>query len=180
MTDKIKKIYASVRNAFDRLSVRLDLTDKLKGIITSILFLAFSVVMIVFAMQYKPMMKNDLGSGFFPMVVGIAMAALSLLRLILALREKKKEAKKSGDDVLGGLATIILIGGYCIAFSPVGFIISSIIYLFLQILVLTPKEKRNWIVIPIISVVAPIAFYALFVYAINTPLPKGLLSFLPF
>ena len=156
------------------------MTNKLKGIITSILFLAFSVVMIVFATQYKPMMKNDMGSGFFPLVVGIAMAALSVLRLILALREKKGEVKKSGDDLMGGLSTIILIGGYCIAFSPVGFIISSIIYLFLQILVLTPKEKRNWLVISIISVVAPIAFYALFVYAINTPLPKGLLSFLPF
>ena len=156
------------------------MTNKMKGIITSILFLALSIVMIVFASQIKPMMQNDLGSGFFPMVVGIAMCGLSVLRLILALVEKKGEKEKSKDDLLGGLATIILIGGYCIAFSPVGFIISSIIYLFLQILVLTPKEKRNWLVMSIISVVAPIAFYALFVYAINTPLPKGLLSFLPF
>ena len=62
------------------------MSEKTKGIITSILFLAFSIVMIVFARQYKPMMQNDLGSGFFPMVVGIAMAALSVLRLILAIR----------------------------------------------------------------------------------------------
>ena len=156
------------------------MSEKTKGIITSILFLAFSAVMIVFARQYKPMMKNDLGSGFFPMVVGIAMAALSVLRLILALREKKGEVKKSGDDLMGGLATTILIGGYCIAFNPVGFIISTMIYLFLQILVLTPKEKRSWPITIAISVIAPIAFYVLFVYAINTPLPKGLLSFLRF
>ena len=156
------------------------MSEKTKGIITSILFLAFSIVMIVFARQYKPMMKNDLGSGFFPMVVGIAMAALSVLRLILAIREKKGEVKKSGDDLMGGLATIILIGGYCIAFNPIGFIISTMVYLFLQILVLTPKEKRSWPITIAISVIAPIAFYVLFVYAINTPLPKGLLSFLRF
>ena len=156
------------------------MSEKTKGIITSILFLAFSVVMIVFARQYKPMMKNDLGSGFFPMVVGIAMCALSVLRLVLAIREKEGAVKKSGEDLMGGLATTILIGGYCIAFNPVGFIISTVIYLFLQILVLTPKEKRSWPITIIISVVAPIAFYVLFVYAINTPLPKGLLSFLPF
>ena len=154
------------------------MSEKTKGIITSILFLAFSIVMIVFARQYKPMMQNDLGSGFFPMVVGIAMAALSVLRLILAIREKKGE--KSGDDLMGGLATTILIGGYCIAFNPVGFIISTMVYLFLQILVLTPKEKRSWPITIAISVIAPIAFYVLFVYAINTPLPKGLLSFLRF
>ena len=153
------------------------MTNKKKGIITSLLFLAFSILMIVFAKDIKPMMKNDLGSGFFPMVVGIAMCGLSVLRLILAIREKEEAAKKSGDDLMGGLGTLILIGGYCIAFSPVGFIISTIIYLFLQILLLTPKEKRNWLVISLISLIAPFAFYALFVYLINTPLPKGLFGF---
>ena len=156
------------------------MSDKKKGIITSILFLAFSIVMIVFSRQLKPMMKNDLGSGFFPMVVGIAMCALSVLRLVLAIREKEGAVKKSGDDFMGGLATTILIGGYCIAFNPIGFIISTIVYLFFQILILTPKEKRSWPVTVAISLIAPVAFYVLFVYAINTPLPKGLLSFLNF
>lgn len=153
------------------------MTNKKKAIITSLLFLAFSILMIVFAKDIKPMMKNDLGSGFFPMVVGIAMCGLSVLRLILAIREKEEAAKKSGDDLMGGLGTLILIGGYCITFSPVGFIISTIVYLFLQILLLTPKEKRNWLVISLISLIAPFAFYALFVYLINTPLPKGLFGF---
>ena len=153
------------------------MTDKKKGIITSVLFLAFSIVMIIFAKDIKPMMENDLGSGFFPMVVGIAMCALSVLRLVLALREKEKESKKSNDDLMGGLGTLILIVAYCIAFNPVGFIISTIVYLFLQILLLTPKAKRNWLVISIISVVTPFAFYALFVYLINTPLPRGLFGF---
>ncbi len=153
------------------------MTDKKKGIITSVLFLAFSIVMIIFAKDIKPMMENDLGSGFFPMVVGIAMCGLSVLRLVLALREKEKESKKSNDDLMGGLGTLILIGAYCIAFNPVGFIISTIVYLFLQILLLTPKAKRNWLVISIISLVTPFAFYALFVYLINTPLPRGLFGF---
>ena len=156
------------------------MSDKKKGIVTSILFLAFSIVMIVFARSIKPMMKNDLGSGFFPMVVGIAMCALSLLRLVLAIREKEGAVKKSGDDLMGGLATTILIGGYCIAFNPVGFILSTMVYLFFQILILTPKEKRSWPITIAISLIAPVAFYVLFVYAINTPLPKGLLSFLNF
>ena len=153
------------------------MTDKKKAIITSVLFLAFSIVMIIFAKDIKPMMENDLGSGFFPMVIGIAMCGLSVLRLILAIREKEQEAKKSNDDMLGGLGTLILIGAYCLTFNSVGFIISTMIYLFLQILLLTPKAKRNWLVIGLISVVAPFAFYALFVYLINTPLPRGWFGF---
>ena len=112
------------------------MTAKKKGIVTSVLFLAFSIVMIIFAKDIKPMMENDLGSGFFPMVIGIAMCGLSVLRLVVALREKEKEAKKSGDDLMGGLGTLILIGAYCLAFNTVGFIISTIVYLFLQILLL--------------------------------------------
>lgn len=77
----------------------------------------------------------------------------------------------------GGLGAILLIGGYCLIFSSVGFIVSTAFYLFFQTLVLTPKEKRNWRMIILISLVAPIAIYALFVYAINTPLPKGIFGF---
>ena len=164
------------------------MSDKIKGIITSLLFLAFSIVMIIFAKDIKPMMKNDLGSGFFPMVVGIAMLALSVLRLIIAIvgvirvktGKEVVETKKSNDDILGGLATIILIGAYCLAFDTLGFIITTAIYLFLQILVLIPKEKLNlkgWLTTIAISAIAPFAFYALFVYAINTPLPMGLFGF---
>ena len=63
------------------------------------------------------------------------------------------------------------------AFQPVGFIISTMVYLFLQILVLVPKEKRSWPLTVIISVVSPIAIYALFTYAISSPLPKGIWGF---
>ncbi len=153
------------------------MTDKKKGIITSVIFLVFSIVMVVFARQIKPMMQNDVGSGFFPTVIGVAMCAISVLRLVMAVREKEGEAKKSGDDIKGGLETLILVGAYCIVFSSVGFIISTIVYLFLQILVLTPAEKRNIPITIAISLIAPFVIYAMFVYLINTPLPKGLFGF---
>lgn len=153
------------------------MTEKKKGIIVSVIFLAFSLVLVIFARQLKPMMQNDVGSGFFPTVIGVAMCAISVFRLILALREKEGEAKKSGDDIKGGLETLILVGAYCIVFSSVGFIISTIVYLFLQILILTPAEKRSIPVTIAISVIAPFVIYGLFVYLINTPLPKGLFGF---
>ena len=153
------------------------MTDKKKELVTSVIFLAFSIVMIIFARQLQPMMQNDVGSGFFPTVIGVAMCAISVFRLILALREKETEAKKSGDDLKGGLETLVLIGAYCIVFNSLGFIISTIVYLFLQILILTPAEKRSFPVTIAISLIAPFAIYALFVYAINTPLPKGLFGF---
>ena len=148
-----------------------------KSLITSLIFIAFSIVVIVFSRQLKPLMRNDVGSGFFPTVVGVAMLALSVFRLVLAIREKPTENKASKDDLAGGLETILLIGAYCLVFNSLGFIVSTILYLFFQTLVLTPKEKRNWLVIALISLIAPFVIYALFVYAINTPLPKGIFGF---
>lgn len=72
---------------------------------------------------------------------------------------------------------ILLLCIYVLAFQPVGFILDTIVFLFLEMLVLTPKEKRNLPLLGILSVATPFIIYTLFVYAINTPLPKGLFGF---
>lgn len=153
------------------------MTDKKRNIVTSLLFLAFGVFLFVQSMGIKHMMKNDVGSGFFPKVIGVAMIVVSIVRLIMALRETEGEAKKSNSDMMGGLATIILIAAYVLAFNAVGFLISTAVFLFLEMLILTPAEKRNIPLLLVISIVAPIAIYALFTYAISSPLPKGILYF---
>ena len=153
------------------------MTDKKRNIVTSLLFLAFGVFLFVQSMGIKHMMKNDVGSGFFPKVIGVAMIVVSIVRLIMALRETEGEAKKSNNDMVGGWATIILIAVYVLAFNTVGFLISTAVFLFLEMLVLTPAEKRKIPLLLVISIVAPIAIYALFTYAISSPLPKGILYF---
>ena len=153
------------------------MSSKKKSLLTSVLFLAFGVFLFIESLGVKHMMKNDVGSGFFPKVIAIAIIAVAAIRFIMALREKETENKASDSDMLGGWLTVALIGLYVIAFNTVGFIISTIIYLFAQILVLTPKEKRNWITISIISIVAPFALYTLFTHVISSPLPKGLFGF---
>ena len=153
------------------------MTNKKRNLVVSVLFLAFGIFLFVQAMGVKHMMKNDVGSGFFPKVIAVAIIAVSLIRLIMALKEEEKEAKKANSDMLGGWMTIVLVGLYVLAFNEVGFLISTVIYLFLQMLVLTPTEKRSLPLLGTISVAAPGFIYALFVYAINTPLPTGLFGF---
>ena len=150
------------------------MSSKKKNLIVSLVFMAFGIFLFVEAMGIKHMMKNDVGSAFFPKVVAVAITGVSVIRLIMTLREPAGERKKSSSDLKGGWLTIVLIAAYVMAFQPVGFIISTIVYLFLQILVLVPKEKRSWPLTIIISVVAPLAIYGLFTYLISSPLPKGL------
>lgn len=154
------------------------MSNKKKNLIISALFLAFGAFLFIQAMGIKHMMKNDVGSDFFPKVVGVAIIGVALIRLVMALREKESEnKKKANSDMRGGWLTILLIGAYVIAFQPVGFLISTAVYLFLQILVLTPKEKRRLPVILAISLIASVFIWVLFNYAISSPLPKGIFYF---
>ena len=94
-------------------------------------------------MGIKHMMKNDVGSGFFPKIIAIVMIAVSVIRLIMTLLEPSGETNTSDSDMVGGWLSILLIVAYVMAFRSVGFIIDTVIYLFIQMLILTPKEKRN-------------------------------------
>ena len=105
------------------------------------------------------------------------MIAVSVIRLIMTLLEPSGETNTSDSDMVGGWLSILLIAAYVMAFRSVGFIIDTVIYLFIQMLILTPKEKRNMLTIGIISIIAPICIYTLFTYVINTPLPKGIFGF---
>lgn len=153
------------------------MTDKKKNILTSLLFLAFGAFVFYESMGIKHVMKNDVGSAFFPKIISGAMIVVALIRLVMALREEEKEAKASNSDLKGGWETIFLLCAYVLAFRPVGFILDTMVFLFLEMLVLTPKEKRNLLLLGGLSVATPLIIYTLFVYVINTPLPKGIFGF---
>ena len=153
------------------------MTNKKRNLVVSVLFLAFGVFLFVQAQGIKHMMKNDVGSGFFPKVIAVAIIAVALIRLVLTLKEPEGEAKQANSDMLGGWLTIALVGIYVVAFNEVGFLISTAVYLFLQMLVLTPAEKRKLPLLGIIAIAAPVFIYTLFVYIIHTPLPKGIFGF---
>lgn len=153
------------------------MTGKKKNILVSIGFILFGIVLLTQSVSIKPMMKNDLGSGFFPTIIGAAIIVVALILLVFSLREKETGTTASDSDMAGGWLSILLLLAYVAAFNRIGFIISTMIYLFFQILVLAPREKRSWPVTVILSVVAPLFIYGMFVYVINSPLPKGIFGF---
>lgn len=157
------------------------MTEKKKSILTGVLFLAFGAFMVFQSAGIAPKMKNDMGSGVFPLWLGILIIAIALLRLATGLRMKENgdagKEKTRASDMPGGWQTIVLLSAYVLAFSSVGFLISTTVYLFLQMWILTPKEKRSVLKFAVIALAAALFVYLIFVYAINIPLPKGLFGF---
>lgn len=153
------------------------MTKKARETLISNAFMLVGIFIYLQANNIEPLMKNELGSGYFPKVVALAIIILSLLNLLLSLRKEHEEKVKEKGDLLGGLSTIVLIGIYSILYQKVGFLIGTSVYLFIQILILSPKEKRNILVFATISILFPIFVYYVFTRLINMPLPKGLFGF---
>jgi putative tricarboxylic transport membrane protein len=152
--------------------------EKTKEIICSVIFAVFGGFMYLEAAKIHPLMEKDLGSGFFPKIIGLSIFVVAIIQLILTIkREAPKETKNDQEDSKGGLFTIAAIAGYTVLYDVLGFILSTMIYLFIQICILSSKKNRNYKLFALVSVITPFIIYALFVYVIDMPLPEGLLSF---
>lgn len=156
------------------------MTNKQRDILCSALFLVFGAGMLYLSFGIKHRIASDVGSGYVPKFIAICIIITAGAKLILSLRDKSPSGQKkegADNDWVGGVGTVLLMFAYMLAFQPVGFIISSAAYLFLQILLMSNKDNRKPVLFAVISVVLPIAVYALFNYVIKMPLPKGIFGF---
>lgn len=170
------------------------MSDKMKNIISSIGFLALGAFFYMQSTGIKIIMKKDLGSGFFPKVIGVSMVVMALVELFLTVSNKKNEevngslerieekaeqeepAAEADTDRKGLILTIVAMCCYAVLFDGLGFILSTILYLFAQITILSTEKNRNYPFFVGISVAASFIIYGIFVYLIGMPLPTGLLD----
>lgn len=113
-----------------------------------------------------------------PTIVLGLMLALSVCRLIVGLTMSSgdKTCKEKTSIPFKPLLTMILILAYAVLFKPLGFVISSALYLFAQMWLLR-AEKKNYPIMITLSIVGPLLIYLVFVYALDVMLPAGILWF---
>ena len=112
----------------------------------------------------------------------MAMAVLAVIQIITGLRKMKMEytldqlKEEFKPEYWRVLVTILAFTVYVVVLSSVGFMISSVVYLIVQMTVLAPKEKRNYLLFAVISVAVSVVVYYLFRNGLNVLLPAGLLG----
>ena len=157
------------------------MTNKMRDILCAIIVIAFGAAMIYFVKDVKVVARTkDIGSKYVPMMIGWCLIATGASKFLYSLFSKsKKENEKIvfNQDMLGGIGTIVLMLLYMWAFQPIGFVVASAVYLFLQMLLLSTKSNRRIILFAIIAIALPVAVDALFVYVIKMPLPVGVFGF---
>jgi len=158
---------------------------KYRDYLSSIFFIAISLFMIYMARLLPKSKVMSIGPDFMPTVIGVTTLILAVLLLILTvMRTKEREtalakAEPEDFDYRRMLYSLVLILIYVFIMQPVGFILSTIIYLIPQFLVLAPDEERNKkeaIKLVVISIIFTIIVFLLFRYGFKIVLPAGLFT----
>lgn len=158
---------------------------KYGDIIVSIFFMALSAAMMVMAKMLPKSTVMDIGPDFMPMCVGgltFVLAAVLLFLSIKNFRINVAEAEAEGVENLDYkrvLFSFILILVYVYVLQPVGFIVSTVVYLPIQMFILSPEDKRDkksMVQLAVISVVFTFAVFFLFRYGFKIVLPAGIFT----
>lgn len=134
----------------------------------------------------KSVALNLIKADFFPRLDAALLVLLGVILVITGLvkarRFRPPEDKPvpfwKNDGTVSMLETLALITVYLFALKPVGFLLSTFVYLTAQMLVLAPREKRgkkDVALFVFISAVTALTVYLVFVKVFYLMLPAGIL-----
>jgi putative tricarboxylic transport membrane protein len=143
--------------------------DRVSGILTII----FSGVTIFLAFKLPMGDISKPGPGIFPLLLSVVIGVLSLCLLFGTFRPRAES--ELGESVVAKWRLVYLFGDlilYGIFFRPLGFLISTWIFLIL----LKPIVKKRWIPVLLGSLLISGGFFFFFNYLLKVELPLGILA----
>ncbi|MCG1009741.1 tripartite tricarboxylate transporter TctB family protein [Salinicoccus sp. ID82-1] len=172
-------------------------------IISGAVLLVLAIGLFISTLSFQQMTVAKIGSAFFPQVASIGIGVLSLIMMITAFLKKpvkEDHAAETGAD--GTLAvseeqhiaddtsekedkkhyglvglTLLLLIAYVAVMSLLGFIISTSLYLFIQMVIMaTQRDKMKYIIFAVLSIASSVLIYWIFKGFFNLMLPAGLLG----
>ena len=158
---------------------------KCRDLILGILMAALSAFYLIFTFQIKtrPKLTPSYSSArIVRTLLGILLAILSVVLIFQGIRRlrshQEEESVKKTDkgDLVTVILTLAVIIGYTVILPLLGFCLSTVIYLFLQMLILAPKDKRNYLLFAIIAVVFTAIVFAAFRIGLQQLLPRGVIE----
>lgn len=158
---------------------------KYGDIMVGVFFMLLSGAMMVMAKMLPKSAVMDIGPDFMPMCIGIITFVLAAGLVFFGIKNLDmriadvEKSEKEDLDYKRVLTSFILILIYVFILQPVGFIVSTLLYLPLQMLVLAPSEKRgkkDIIQLLIIDVLFTFIVFFLFRYGFKIILPTGIFT----
>ena len=158
---------------------------KYGDIIVGVFFMLLSAAMMVMAKMLPKSTVMDIGPDFMPMCIGVMTFVLAAALVLLNIKNMKiyvAQAEAEGPekaDYKRVLTSFIIILVYVFVLKSVGFIISPLVYLPVQMFILAPEERRgkkDVIQLLITDVLFTFVVFFLFRYGFKIVLPAGIFT----
>ncbi|WP_349667168.1 tripartite tricarboxylate transporter TctB family protein [Lacrimispora sp.] len=158
---------------------------KYGDIIVGGFFMILSAGMMIMAKMLPKSAIMDIGPDFMPMCISLVtfvLAATLAFLNVKNLKMRSEEAEKMEKEELDYkrmLISFMLILVYVYLLQPVGFIVTTILYLPLQMYVLAPDEKKtkkDMVQLTVTSVIFTFVVFFLFRYGFKIILPAGIFT----
>lgn len=161
--------------------------DIIPGVVIA-LFSALYLMKIPGIPTFVGLGATPLTNHFVPYLWGGFLLFLGLWIIVRGLKKRKRYLAEGGviqksnikqaiSEKREVIASFIALGLYVGLMSLLGFIISTILYVFAQIIILTPREnwRKNYVPAGIVAVVTGTLLYYIFKFMLNVLLPSGIL-----
>lgn len=160
--------------------------ERYKNFIYSSVISLFGIFYFLFAFKIRKFGDAVLDSQSLPKILGVILITTSLIQTVKTFLEAQRNSnvdkvdKKEDDapDIKKVIYTLALMIVYAVILKPLGFLISTALFVFLQSLVLESESdtKKNRLVSIIFAVVFSIVIYLIFVRVFSLVLPAGILG----
>lgn len=149
--------------------------------VVGIFFLIVAIAIYVMARALPASLMGGLGSDFMPKVLAVVTGVLAVLQIISGIQKMRTfvpedQSEEDKPEYLRVLVTIVAFTLYVALMESVGFILTSIVYLFVQMCILATKEQRNYLMFAVIAIVFNVVVYFVFRNGLNVMLPAGILG----
>jgi len=121
----------------------LAMSKNLASNIINLVLLLMGVGLFISAQGIETGAAMAQGGDFMPKLCSGIWMVLGILLFLFGLREKPAEGGGSQVSLKGFGVTLALLLLYVLLLKPVGFVITSIVYLFLQMCLFVPAEKKD-------------------------------------
>lgn len=143
--------------------------------IVAALLVAFTVFIFVYTESFPETAQAlDPGVEAFPRIVA---GLIGILALVLLARPRAWESFPTGSGAMRVIGTVVLVFLYYLAIQPLGFVITTSIFLILHLLLIGVRKPMPIIVV---TVVGGFGIFYLFRSVLDVPLPLSGIGGLPF
>ncbi len=156
--------------------------NKYQDLITGIVIAVFAIFYLIGSTYIKPSPHVSVGAEFMPKIYGSILLLLAVCLTYQGFLKAKQFSDKhevrgeEEKDTKNAILSFTLIFAYVAFMEILGFVISSMIFLFIMSILLAPANTRhNYVTTVIYSILLPLSTYVLFKDVMHLSLPIGIL-----